>query len=185
MIVAVGTDDRAALLRKYRLLAGWRRVRDAGVGEGPDRAALRALSQEFPGALRELDVLGQAELQRRIEVLAGGAASASSDGSEHPWIPWIVAYHRLMRAALVAKRAAGRARRLPRAALDEVLAAAGTGAGDALIDEAFVHAAAHPQGGRVGVVVLRALGRHFGVPAARISVTLFPPRRAAPYALDG
>lgn len=181
MIVTIGADDRAALLRKYRALAEWRRVRDAGAGVGPDRARLRELSQEFPGALRELDVLGLAELSRRIEVLADGGTLGASD--DHPWIAWIHAYHRLMRTALGAKRAAGRSRRLSAELLAEVLAAAGAGT-DALIDETFIRAAVDPVGGRLGVVVLRALARHFGVPAARISVTLFPPRRAAPYALD-
>lgn len=189
VIGTIGAADRAALLRKYRALAEWRRVRDGGAGAGPDRAALRALSQEFPGALRELDVLGHAELSRRIAALGEGS---DVDGErldrraddEPPWIRWILAYHRLMRAALVAKRAAGRTRRLSPDALTAVMAAAGAAPDDDLIDEAFILATVHPPGGRLGVVVLRALARRFGVPAARISVTLFPPRRAAPYALD-
>jgi hypothetical protein len=174
---AISDADRQALLRKYRLLADWRRVRDGGPGTAPDRAALRALSLEFPGALRELDVLGLTELLRRLDLLAAGS-------DEEPWPSWILAYHRLMRAALAAKRAAGRARRLSAAALSEVLAAADAAAGGALVDEAFARAAAQPAGGRIGVVVLQTLGRHFGVPAQRISATLFPPRRPPPYDLE-
>ncbi len=171
--------DRAALLRKYRVMAEWRRIRDGGAGAGPDRATLRALSLEFPGALRELDLLGAAEISRRIRVLATDAAATDDE----PWLSWILAYHRLMRAALAAKRAAGRTRRLSEAALGEVLAAADAVAGGALVDEEFVRAAARPAAGRLAVVVLRTLSRQFAVPADRISTTLFPPRRAAPYRL--
>ncbi|MES1171595.1 MAG: hypothetical protein ABUL77_00020, partial [Bacteroidota bacterium] len=119
--------DRAALLRKYRLLAAWRAARDTakdGVGDkGPDRRALAALSQEFPGALRELDVLGLPEISRRIDWLMGhgngerdghGDGDGDGDGDDHghDWIAWISAYHGIMRAALLAKRVAGRTRRI-------------------------------------------------------------------------
>jgi hypothetical protein len=40
-----------------------------------------------------------------------------------------------------------------------------------------------PPGGRVSVVVLRALADRFGVPAATIAATLFPVRRPSPYDL--
>ena len=174
---AISDADRAALLRKYRLLAEWRRVRDGAPGASPDRAALRALSLEFPGALRELDVLGLPEILRRIDILTAGVA-------DEPWPQWILAYHRLMRAALAAKRAAGRTRRLSEGALAAILAAAAAEAGGDLVDEAFARAAAQPASGRVGIVVLRTLGRHFDIPAERISTTLFPRRRPPPYDLQ-
>jgi hypothetical protein len=177
----VSDADRAALLGKYRQLAEWRRMRDGGTAVSSDRKALRALSVAFPGALRELDVLGLAELVRRMEVLAAGRAS------DEPWLSWILAYHRLMRAALCAKQAAGRTRPLSETARTAALAAAqavvkGELLGG-LVDEEFASAAAQPAGGRLAVVVLRTLSRHFGVPAARISATLFPSRRPAPYVL--
>jgi hypothetical protein len=143
--VTVSGADRAAMLRKYRLLAEWRAVRDRGAAGGPDRAALRAMADEFPGALRELDVLGLEELSRRSELLAGADDAP-------PWLAWIVGYHRLLKAALVAKRAAGRS-------------------------------AGRPAEGRLSAVVLRALAEDFGVPAERISTTLFPPRRPGPHSL--
>ncbi len=40
-----------------------------------------------------------------------------------------------------------------------------------------------PPGGRMGVVVMRALADRFGVPAAEIAVALFPVRRPSPYEL--
>lgn len=169
--------DRAALCDKYRRLAAWRRIRDGGSGAAPDRAALRTMSLAFPGALRELDVLGLDELVRRAEVLAAEPAS------EEPWVPWIAAYHRLMRAALAAKGVAARARPLSETTRAAMLDAARAIGGDALVDEEFVAAAARPAGGRLAIVVLRTLSGHFGVPAARISATLFPARRPAPYVL--
>ena len=174
----VGVPRILALLRKYRLLAEWRRVRDGGPGASPDRAALRALSVEFPGALRELDVLGLPEILRRLDLL--GDVSRASE----PWPAWILAYHRLMRAALAAKRAAGRTRRLSEAALSEVLAAANAEVEGDLVDEAFARAAARPASGRMAIVVLRTLGRHFGVPAEELATTLFPRRRPPPYDLE-
>ena len=173
----VSAADRSALLDKYRRQAEWRRIRDGGGGVGPDREALRALSIAFPGALRELDVLGLAEIVRRIEVLATGRETGE------PWLPWIVAYHRLMRAALAAKRAAGRTRPLSEDARAAMLAAAREVAGDEVVDDVFVSTAVQPAGGRLAVLVLRTLSGHFGVPAARISATLFPARRPAPYVL--
>ena len=174
---AITDADRQALLRKYHLLAEWRRVRDGAPGASPDRAALRALSTEFPGALRELDVLGLPELLRRIDLLM------TSNLQREPGPSWILAYHRLMRAALAAKRAAGRARVLSEPLLHEVLATANAAAGGHLVDEEFARAAARPANGRLAVVVLRALIRHFAVPAKDIAATLFPPRRPAPYVL--
>jgi hypothetical protein len=40
-----------------------------------------------------------------------------------------------------------------------------------------------PPEGRLNVMVLRALGERFGVPAATIAETLFPVRRPSPYRL--
>jgi hypothetical protein len=51
------------------------------------------------------------------------------------------------------------------------------------LDAAFVRAVRRPPGGRLAVLVLKQLAEHFGVPAAQISATLFPPRRPPPYAL--
>ena len=47
-------DELLALSRKYDTLAKLRRARSRG-GAVADRATLRALAREFPGALRELD----------------------------------------------------------------------------------------------------------------------------------
>jgi hypothetical protein len=156
---------RAALLRKYRVLARWRRAKDRAFETSPheaqtdpadepdrpggvedalaDRASMRALAAEFPGALRELDRLGSVELERRVMVLS--RADAGHD--DEPWMGWIVAYHELMRQVLADKRA-------------------GTGG--------------RAPDGRASIGVLRALEARFGLPAEEIGAALFPPRRRVP-----
>jgi hypothetical protein len=164
----------AALARKYGALVELRRRRDAG-GDPAGGGALRALAAEFPGCLRELDTLGLPELARR----ARAAQTAAAGGTAEPWMAWIDGYHSLMRGALAVRAPANdEARGDARA-----LAAAAARAAGAPVDAAFVAAVLAPPGGRVGVVVLRALAARFGVPAATIATTLFPVRRPSPYAL--
>ncbi len=179
--------DRAALLRKYRVLAAWRRAKDAGGVDAvdpdakpSDPNALRTLSREFPGALRELDVLGLPEIQRRIRYLDQRPPPHPGGDEPELWIPWILAYHALMRAALIAKRAYGRDRRVSTKAMPGIIQGASATAGIP-VDEGFLRAVARPPGGRLAVVVFGELARRFAVPATRISTTLFPPRRPAPY----
>jgi hypothetical protein len=163
---ALADDVRAALARKYAALVELRRRRDAG-GDAAGGGTLRALAAEFPGCLRELDTLGLAELERRA------AACAAVDVGE-PWMAWIAGYHALMRGALAARAASGDA---------GTLAAAASAAAGLPVDDAFVHAVLAPPHGRMGVVIFRALGARFGVPAATIAAALFPVRRPSPYAL--
>jgi hypothetical protein len=158
------SDALARLARKYEALGELRRRRDAG-GDSTGGGTLRALAAEFPGCLRELDTLGLPELERRARASAG----AASGGPVEPWMEWIAAYHALMRAALAVR--------------DPTRATAATDEGEAIVDETFVTAVLAPPGGRVGVVVLRALAARFGVPAATIAATLFPARRPSPYDL--
>src|SRR3569623_2027559 len=156
----VTAEVRAALLRKYRLLARWRRAKDLSFEAPGDAsevaapAAMRALAAEFPGALRELDLLGLAELERRIACLDREA----SELGRNKWIAWIGTYHALMRLAL--------ALRGPTPPAPPPLAAA-----HILRD---VH---QPPGGRLSAAVLQALARLFQQPADEIRAVLFPPRR--------
>jgi hypothetical protein len=169
MTAGVTADVRAALLRKYRLLARWRRAKDAearGAGEatgGATAGEMRALAEEFPGALRELDLLGLAELERRAAHLATAPEyePANENANENAkWIAWISAYHALLRLAL---------------ALRGPTPPAATPSSPA--DEMFLSDVRRPPGGRLSAVVLQALGRHFGLPAEEIRAVLFPPRR--------
>jgi hypothetical protein len=171
----------ADLTRKYQALLGLRRARDQrgdGAAEGGSAASalrdrLRALAQEFPGCLRELDTLGATELGRRVEALAQVAAGG---GAPEPWMAWIAGYHALMRAALHLKG-------LPPATSDAARARAATQAAGTPVDAAFAQAVRQPPQGRLGIVVLRTLGAQFGVPPTTIATTLFPRRRPTPYRL--
>jgi len=142
--------DRAALLRKYQVLARWRRAKDRAHAPGrradappeedaAEREPMRALAAEFPGALRELDRLGAAELDRRVEVLS------RVEAEDEEWIPWILAYHRELGRILAEKRA-GRA------------------------------GPPSPEG-RASLAVLRSIAARFGRSAEEIANALFPPRR--------
>src|SRR6187551_3805870 len=68
---------------------------------------MRALAQEVPGALRELDLLGLPELERRVAVLA------RAEDAQEQWIAWILSYHQLMREVLAKKRSPVRQARPP------------------------------------------------------------------------
>jgi hypothetical protein len=174
-------EARAALLRKYRLLLGWRRARDAAAGApsvepAPVRgdapatpAAMRALAVEFPGCLRELDLLGAAELARRVTVLEAEPSPAISPSKAWPppseaWMIWIWTYHRMLAAALEDRR-----RVAP--------ASVGAPAGPPGLVADFVRASRAPAEGRLSRVAIVCLADALGVPPAQLSATLFPARR--------
>jgi len=139
------------LARKYAQLVALRGRRDGG-GPAATRDELRALAAEFPGALRELDTLGAAELARR----AAACSQALGGGGQEPWMAWIDCFHGLMRRALEAR-------------------AGGAAAGDE-----FLRAVLDPPGGRMLPVVVQRVAAAFAVPPERIAATLFPSRRRRP-----
>jgi hypothetical protein len=175
--VDLRVDDLKDLARKYRTLVALRARRDQQRAEHPDppplsektpAAVLRSLAREFPGCLRELDTLGAAELARRAACLAE-AATAGATSEAEPWIAWIARYHKLMRAALAARRDRG--------------AGAQESCEGIEVDAEFLAEVMAPPHGRLGIVVLRRLARDFGVPAREIAAALFPLRRPSPYEL--
>src|SRR6185436_18311929 len=92
-------SDLVALARKYRTLAELRRAQQM-LSRDDVRTPLQNLAREFPGALRELDLLPLDEIDRRFERLEAAALR----GSVEPWMGWMHAYHLTMRAALGVKR---------------------------------------------------------------------------------
>ncbi len=143
----------AALARKYERMI---ELRAAAAGAG-DAAALRAFAAEWPGALKELDTLATAEIERRRDACRAGA--------DEPWMAWMARYHVLMRAALALRRG-------------DASAAASTTA-DAGVDDAFARAVASPPHGRLNAVVFAQLAREFDRDAREIWDALFPPRGRA------
>jgi hypothetical protein len=164
------------LAAKYAALVVLRESRDHGDEEHPSET-LRDLSQSFPGCLRELDTLGLPELRRR----AAATLAAAQGAAPEPWMSWILAFHRLLAAALLIKRAAG-SRHGPTigqvtrdALLVEASQLAGMPVSGPLFD-AFVH----PPGGRLAPLVLREVAERFAVPLDEVVRTLFPSRRPGP-----
>jgi len=166
-------DELLALKRKYDAIATLRLARARG-GAVAERGTLRALAEEFPGALRELDTLPPAEVARRRRALARAARGGAID----PWMEWMVAYHATMRAALVIKVKLGKARPVSDAITRAVIDAAARGTG-VRADRSFVESVACPPRGRLNVVVFAHLGQRFALPADEIWQALFPSRRAA------
>jgi hypothetical protein len=163
-------DAARALLRKYRRLSDLRRAR-AGGEPPPDKRVFRALAQEFPGALNELDTLPLAEIDRRIEALL----LAEEGGAVARWIPWMDRYHALMRAALYVKIRVARRPKLTDTEADALAARASRGAGSAVSAD-FVRAVQAPPNGRLNLVVFGALASAFGASADEIRGALFPRR---------
>jgi len=169
---AVTPEVQAALLRKYRLLARWRTAKDSSVTTGGEAievaspAAMRALAEEFPGALRELDLLGLPELERRVACLEAATTSGrggyqgATEGQHEQWIAWIASYHALMRVALALRRPSATAAAPP-----------------SIADAHFLRDVHRPPGGRLSAAVLEALARRFQRPAGELRGVLFPPRR--------
>lgn len=140
-----------------------------------DRATLKRLADRFPGCLRELDLLGLPELERRARHLAGR-------DPEEPWVIWIAGYHRIALAALAIKRVVGRVVPVDPSVRSGLAELASQTAGTPL-DDAFVQQVARPPEGRLGPLLLRRLATSLGVDPQLISSTLFPGRRPPPYSL--
>lgn len=162
-----------SLARKYRALLALR-AEHARDGVAADRARLRALATEFPGALRELDALPVAEMEARVAALEAG-------GDAEPWMTAMAGYHALMRAALAIKRAYAEGEAAEgeavRAAVESLRAECGM-----TLDAQDLAAIATPPRGRVGVFVFGRLGRALGRDPEELWQAMFPTGRADRFA---
>ncbi len=163
----------AALARKYRALAEARREK-ARTGAHTPRALMQALAREFPGALRELDVLPLAELDARAAQLEAAAAGAPAER----WMIWTARFHALLRAALAIKaRLKGDRSITPERAAS--LAAAATEREGVAVGAAFALACADPPRGRLQEVVLAAIAAESGAALAEVRAALSPRKPTA------
>lgn len=165
-------SDLVALARKYRTLAELRRAAHRCTALDA-RPALRALSAEFPGALRELDRLPIEDIEARIEAVDAAAHA----GAPAQWMEWMLAYHEAMRAALFVKRRLAGRRRVAAGQAWELAGATFQALGFRC-ELAFVGAVAAPPGGRLNGVVFRHVAGSFRVPPHVLQQTLFPDRAA-------
>ena len=91
-----------SLLDKYERMRALRGRLGRGTPAPAERAQLRSLAADFPGALRELDTLSTAEIDHRLTV-----AQVAARGEGAPaWLLWTAVYHTLMKRALASRRGA-------------------------------------------------------------------------------
>jgi alanine dehydrogenase len=141
----------AGLATKYRELLALRRERALGAPPAP-RAVMRRLSADFPGALRELDTMVEAELAERAAALEAAAAG----GPRFAWMAYVAAYHALYRTALAASVESEPG--LP-------------------ISEAARAHVRSPLHGRRTQAVIHAIAEAFGVTAHDVAHAVLPRRR--------
>ncbi|HET9953747.1 MAG TPA: hypothetical protein VFQ61_04570 [Polyangiaceae bacterium] len=161
------------LARKYEALWSLRQA-----GSGFDKASVRAISAEFPGSLRELDVLPDEQLMAR----RAHARAACQGEAPEAWLIWLLAYHSEMRVVLEVQRRIGELRSSrkalgmsvqPKPMIEQLML-------DPLFEQGFaytpeqLHSLLCPPGGRLNNVVFGWLAERFGVDAERLEQTLFP-----------
>lgn len=170
-----GRGELRALARKYRVLLELRRAH-AETGEVAERAVLRALAAEFPGALRELDSLPLATIEERLCALEAVDRGAPCE----PWMEWLVGYHAILRAALFIK--AHRAKAEQGIADEELARRASEHAGIDIV-ASFVEKIGRPERIRISHIALDEVANRFGVSRelveAAITAPTRPSRRAA------
>lgn len=161
-------SDLAALARKYRWIIELRLEQHLG-SRASASPPLRQLAEEFPGALRELDVLPLPTIEARIAELERALELQRIE----PWMEWMHQFHTLMRVALAAKRRLEGLRFVDdtRAAeiADEVAAKLGCEC-----DKNFVRAVASPPDGRLSRLVLAQIASRFEVELPLVQSALFP-----------
>lgn len=106
--VRIVTSLRAKYARMARLRDLHARAqRDPAFVEPDPRSEMLSLSDEYPGALREIDELPADVLRARLDALE---AAERGPGAFAPWMRAQDAFHRAARGALCAKRWLGRTR---------------------------------------------------------------------------
>jgi hypothetical protein len=161
----VTPSRREALARKYATMLALREAHDRGEGVASN-TTLRALAEEFPGALHEIDRLPMDLLRARTDATA---RACHDPAAVAPWMSRVIAWHALLAATLRAKRDA-------RLAVDEPasLAARLTAESGVVVDDAFARSLASPARGRVVPLVMGAVAAHFDEDVAAVRATLFP-----------
>jgi hypothetical protein len=165
--------DIAALQRKYAALLRLR-LSQVERGDRPASAApvaeLRRLATEFPGVLRELEVLDDTALNERYTA----TGLALHEGRPQTWMRWMSEYHGMMAFALSIKRVLSKQREPSEARCAELWFQHSHRGKRHALDPSCIAAIASPPRGRLNVWVFGELGRRFGVDADTIERTLFP-----------
>ncbi|MGH7440560.1 MAG: hypothetical protein ACRENE_33130 [Polyangiaceae bacterium] len=169
--------DAVAMRGKYAEMHALRLEHARGAEDATRvRPRLSDLASRFPGALREIDRLELAEIERRIVTLDAFVGGA---GAAEPWMGAVARFHRLARGALGAKRWLDRRRvvdasvfaaferEVPTLAFSEEI--------QSWRDE--LAAVAAPPGGRVMNLVFLRLARELDVSEPAVRELVFGRRR--------
>ncbi len=172
------TQDLRALPDKYErmlsLRAAHERARvEPGWVEPDPRAAMAKLADDFPGALREIDVLEIHVITARIDALANAERSPSA---VEAWMQAQALFHRLMRGALATKRWLRGRRRITSEIRAELIRAIPTlpRGGDATLLLDDLDRVANPPRGRLLVVVHARLAEMLGLTEAEVRLLVTP-----------
>lgn len=153
-------DPRIAHLhRKYAEILRLRRAATSSPEHDP-RLELAALAREFPGALREIDVLALGEIEARLVALQ----RVEQGGPILPWMTAVARFHELMRGALVTKRwlSQSRGRHGDRGRFEAEIVGLPFGA-EALVWASSLARVARPPRGRLSHLVLEKLAEDLGL----------------------
>lgn len=153
------------LLVKYKVLLKWRLDRERGLPL-PHKDEFRALAEEFPGALRELDTMPMSVIEER----ANSLAKVCFDGADvEPWMQASIAYHQWMRVALWLK---------PRTTREHTALAQECSVRFGLsVDSDFVSKIAAPMNGRLRPTVLEKVCQETALSLDHVRVILLPSLR--------
>ncbi len=175
MTLRASDPSLSALREKYQRMLEMRRVHDSGAAHDP-RAEMRALAQQFPGALREIDELPLEVIAQRIEQLS---AVVDQQMPLSSWMVWMVEYHGHWRAALRIRRMG-----LPRVdiavaleQLQQTYVAAHDEPPLTAFDAETLAAVLKPENGRLNPWVLSRIAAAHGVAMSEIHAQLFPSGR--------
>ncbi|MCB9583794.1 MAG: hypothetical protein H6718_00260 [Polyangiaceae bacterium] len=171
-----GAPELSRLHHKYVRLGQLRA--GVGVNSAEDvREPLRELAREFPGSLREIDVLSSERIQQRASALEGAALDGASEAPE--WARVTHAYHLLMRTALWLKA------ELSAGVNAEQLATRVEAEFGVACTPRWIDRVKQPPRGRLNDLVFEALAAQFERSVAELRGLIFPRGDAGEPRADG
>ena len=172
------------LLQKYDLLLGLHRM--PAERSPARRAAMVAIAEQFPGALREWQALPIAELSRRrahVQALMDGAGGDTLGGSE-PWVGYSIDLHAWLRLILALRRWVGSGRGtgddLPQHAagtqhgVAQICAELGQPDWAGRVTPALIGQVRRPPGRQLATIAFEQVAAAHGVTVAVLKAALFP-----------
>jgi hypothetical protein len=167
------------LRKKYEAILDLRMKRHAAPTSDVPEDELRALAREFPGALRDLDLLRIAEVHDRIEALVAAELDPVNMKS---WMIAELTFYDAMRGVLATKAWLKRRRDVDAAIRDAFAreAASLTHGEEATRWKEDLAAIARPPGGRLVPLAIARVAREMSITPAEASALVFrhPPARA-------